>query len=118
MTHAKRGFASRVLLWCAVSALLVGGATPVFTQHHAVATLRAGEELVYRLRVPGFGTVGRGTMSVERTEGIRGKDAYLLRFDLRGRVGFAVVEDRTRSWIDPVALGTLRVEKTERSPHN
>lgn len=45
-----------------------------------------------------------------------GRRALLLSFDFRGRVGPAVVENHTRSWVDPDSLASLRFTKRERSP--
>lgn len=74
-----------------------------------------GEELVYRGST-GLGRIGTGTMAVEGPESIRGRQVYLLRFDFRGRVGIAGVEDQTRSWIDPSSFTAYRYTKRERSP--
>ncbi len=75
-----------------------------------------GEELVYRASSTRFGKLGTGVMSVAGPEEVRGARTYLLRFDFRGKVGPAVVNDRTRSWLDPERMASLRYTKTERSP--
>lgn len=75
-----------------------------------------GEEFVYRVRLGGLGSIGRAVMGVDGPEVVRGRDTYLLRFDFRGRVGPVVVEDRTRSWLDPAEMAALRFSKYERSP--
>jgi hypothetical protein len=116
---APRGFSAvlrGVLPLVALVPLLATFDSAAVAQHTKVLAIRAGEELEYRLRIPGFGTIGRGTMSVSNGEEVRGTEAYLLRFDLRGRVGFAIIEDQTRSWIDPRSMALLRFEKRERSP--
>lgn len=75
-----------------------------------------GEELVYQVSLGRLGRAGRGTMRVEGPEQLRGRDTYVLRFDFRGRVGPVVVEDHTRSWLDPRSMASLRFTKQERSP--
>jgi hypothetical protein len=75
-----------------------------------------GEELVYQLHASRFGKVGKGTMRVEGPDSVRGRAAYLLHFDVQGRVGPFKVEDCTRSWLDPVGPSALRYEKRERHP--
>ncbi len=83
---------------------------------NAALPFAPGEELVYRLRLGGIGTIGRGVMAVDGPELVRGREVYVLRFDFRGRVGPVVVEDRTRSWLDPAEMASLRFSKYERSP--
>lgn len=73
-----------------------------------------GERLQYRVTAGRFGTVGRGTMSVEGLEAVRGQPALRLRFAIRGRVGFVRVANTTESWVDPHALTSLRFSKKER----
>ena len=74
-----------------------------------------GESFTYRGSTR-LGRIGTGTMTIAGTEVVRGRDTWLLRFDFRGRVGPAGVEDHTRSWLDPRALASLRYTKQERSP--
>lgn len=76
-----------------------------------------GETCVYRGSAGGLvGRFGTGTLRVTGPETIDGRAAYLLSFDFRGRLALAVVEDRTRSWLDPATMGALRYTKQERSP--
>jgi hypothetical protein len=75
-----------------------------------------GEQLTYNVRVSRLGTVGRGTMTVEGPVILRDIEAYVLRFDLRARVGFISAVDRTSSWIDPQRMTSLRFHKHERHP--
>jgi hypothetical protein len=74
-----------------------------------------GEALVYRGSTR-LGRLGTGTMAVDGPEEIRGRSAYVLRFDFRGRFGVAGVEDHTRSWLDPRTMATYRFTKRESSP--
>lgn len=75
-----------------------------------------GETLVYRITSSRFGNVGEGCMGVGGPESVRGRDAYVLHFDFEAKVAFFTVEDRTRSWIDPRGLASLRYHKKERNP--
>jgi Protein of unknown function (DUF3108) len=74
-----------------------------------------GETFVYRGSTR-LGRIGTGTLAVEGPHEVRGRQTWLLRFDFRGRVGIAGVEDHTRSWLDPRELASLRYTKSERSP--
>jgi hypothetical protein len=73
-----------------------------------------GEELRFQLSVAKFGKVGRGTMTVEGPQDVRGQRTLLLRFAVRGRVGLVPVESTTESWVDPTQLASLRFAKHER----
>lgn len=73
-----------------------------------------GEELRYQVRAGRWGQVGRGTMSVEGPNEVRGHRALLLRFEVRGRVGPVSVVSRTDSWVSPSPLASLRFTKYER----
>ena len=75
-----------------------------------------GEELVYRASSSRFGKLGTGTMSVTGPEEVGGRRAFVLGFDFDGRMGPAVIRDRTRSWFDSRAMASVRYTKTERSP--
>jgi Protein of unknown function (DUF3108) len=73
-----------------------------------------GEACVYRGSTA-LGRIGTGTMAVD-AEAVDGRSMYLLRFDFRGRIGPAGVEDRTRSWFDPASMASVRYTRRERSP--
>ncbi|ODT03383.1 MAG: hypothetical protein ABS52_09225 [Gemmatimonadetes bacterium SCN 70-22] len=73
-----------------------------------------GEELRYQVTAGRWGRVGRGTMSVEGPEDVRGHRALLLRFEVRGRIGPVSVVNRTDSWVTPSPLASLRFSKYER----
>lgn len=75
-----------------------------------------GEELVYRASSSRFGRLGTGTMRVTGPEEVAGRRAFVLGFDFDGRMGPAVIRDRTRSWFDSRAMASVRYTKTERSP--
>jgi hypothetical protein len=113
--------------WLIGSTLLLGVAAPLHAQPappDPTSRIEAaeprpfslGERLVYQVRVGRFGTVGRGTMAVEKTEQVRSRSTYLLRFDFRARVGLVTVQDHARSWLDPASMTALRFQKEERHP--
>lgn len=77
---------------------------------------RPGEELVYRMRVSPMGTIGRGTLSVEGPELLRGHEVYVLRFDLDAKVGPFAAAQHSRSWLDPRRMAVLRSHKHEQQP--
>jgi hypothetical protein len=74
----------------------------------------AGETCVYR-GSSALGRIGTGTMAVEPAQ-VDGARVLLLRFDFRGRVGPAGIEDHSRSWFDPATRGSRRFTKRERTP--
>ena len=84
------------------AAMLAGGATAADAQQAALP-FSAGETCVYRGSNV-LGRIGTGTMAVEPADG----GTVLLRFDFRGRVGPAGIEDRSRSWFDTAARGSRR----------
>ena len=75
-----------------------------------------GEDLVYRASLGRFGGAGSGTMRVEATEEVRGRQTYRLHADLRGRVMGLGAQDHSESWLDPVRMTSLRFVKRERNP--
>jgi hypothetical protein len=102
-----------------VTALPAQHAAPALASNAGLLESRPfhiGERLVYRVRVSRFGTVGRGTMEVEKSEEVRSRATYLLRFDFQTRVGLVTVRDHTRSWLDPLTMTALRFQKQERHP--
>lgn len=107
--HPVRLFAGAVAL-----ALLTAGAAGQSVP--ADVPFAVGEELTFTARSSRFGTFGTGTMAVEGPETVRGREVILLRFDFHGRVGPLGAEDRTRSWLDPRGMASLRYRKRERSP--
>ena len=75
-----------------------------------------GERLTYRARAARMGVTGRGSMWVEGPVTVRGRHVYLLRFDFRAGLGPVKAVDETESWLDPVAMASLRFHKHERHP--
>lgn len=75
-----------------------------------------GERLTYRARAARMGVTGRGSMWVEGPVTVRGRHVYLLRFEFRAGLGPVKAVDETESWLDPVAMASLRFHKHERHP--
>jgi hypothetical protein len=53
---------------------------------------------------------------IEGPATVRGRSAYVLRFDFRAGLGPIKAIDETESWLDPVAMAALRFHKRERHP--
>lgn len=75
-----------------------------------------GEQLVYRVRIPKVKMGGRGVMSVEGPEDVRGAEAYVLRFDFKASLGPIKAANHEQSWLDPQRMAALRFQKRERHP--
>lgn len=104
-----------------VTALLLAfGAAPSFAQNgeHKAAVAPVpfgpGERLAYRVDLGVFGHVGNGAMEVLKVDTLHGHPVYHLRFDLKGGVLFAKVEDRLQSWMDVSLLTSRRFEQDQR----
>ena len=107
---------SRALACAAMAAAALAVPAWMLAQRsEAALPFAPGEQCVYR-GSSRLGRIGTGTMGVDGPERVDGRDLYLLRFDFRGRVGPAGVEDRTRSWFDPATRASFRYTKHERSP--
>jgi hypothetical protein len=113
-THGqRRGAASSAFLrsMMLAGAMLAAGAGTADAQ---ALPFSAGETCVYRGSSV-LGRIGTGTMAVEPAQ-LDGASLQLMRFDFRGRVGPAVIEDHSRSWFDAGSRGVRRFTKRERSP--
>jgi hypothetical protein len=77
---------------------------------------QVGERLVYQVRVAKLGTIGKGVMSVEGPEDVRGEQTYRLRFSFKTRVGPVKAVNQSESWVDPRRMIALRFHKHERHP--
>jgi hypothetical protein len=75
-----------------------------------------GERLTFRARAARMGVTGRGAMWIEGPVTVRGRTTYVLRFDFRAGLGPVKAVDETESWLDPVAMASLRFHKHERHP--
>ena len=81
-----------------------------------VRPFAVGERLEYRVRVPVFGTVGRGVLSVGAIDTVRGVPTWVLRFDVDAGVGPLHGTDHSASWLDPVRMSTMRYTRDESMP--
>jgi Protein of unknown function (DUF3108) len=82
-------------------------AAPAVSVRYAAVPFAVGERLVYDVK---FGAlkVGQGSMEVLDTVSLRGRPAFHTRFRVRGGVPFYRVDDVLESWIDRVAITSLR----------
>ena len=107
----------RRTLCCAMATVAIAASSDTLAGQTAPdLPFAPGERLVFSLRTSRLGTVGTGTLSVEGPETVRDVEAYVLRFNLKARVGFISAADRTASWIDPHRMASLRFQKHERHP--
>src|SRR4051812_31109922 len=72
-----------------------------------------GERLNYGVTV-GSKHVGQGSMSIQGPEDVRGVATYLLKSEMRARIGPIKALDRADSWLDPARMSALRFRKRER----
>jgi hypothetical protein len=104
----------------AAAAILLPG---VGTMHSAQPPLPfvPGERITYRVQINGLGNIGRATMSVEGPIDVRGTATYLLRSRTNAGIGPLKGSELTESWLDPVAMASLRFHERQRrflSTHN
>ncbi len=80
---------------------------PPAAASYAAVPFGVGERLIYDVK---FGAlkVGRGSMEVLDTVTVRGRPAFHTRFRVRGGIPFYRVDDVLESWIDRVAITSLR----------
>ncbi|MBI4545106.1 MAG: DUF3108 domain-containing protein [Gemmatimonadetes bacterium] len=103
-------------------AMLLAGSSGVLAQNGHVSAGVAvaavpfgpGERLDYKLTLGIFGEVGKGSMEVVGVEDVRGSPAYHLRFDLKGGILFAKVDDRLQSWLDVSRLQSHRFRQDQK----
>ena len=72
-----------------------------------------GERAVYQVKLGSF-TVGEGLLESPRLDTIRGHTAYLLKFNLKGGIPFARVDDRFQSWLDVKTLASRRFDQNQK----
>lgn len=73
-----------------------------------------GERITYRVQMNSFQNIGQATMSVEGPVDVRGTPTYLLRSQTRAGIGPLKGSELTESWLDPVAMRSLRFHERER----
>jgi hypothetical protein len=72
-----------------------------------------GERAEYSVTLGLLGEVGRGTMEVRGIETVHGHPTYHLQFEMKGRVGFARVDNLLQSWMDVDQLFARRIHKKQ-----
>lgn len=80
-----------------------------------------GERITYHVYAKGMGSIGRATMSVEGPVDVRGTPTLLLRSQTVAGVGPFRGSQLSESWLDPIAMRSLRFHERERrflSTHN
>ena len=66
-----------------------------------------GEKAIYDVKLGAFG-VGQGSMEVAGLQTVRGRPTYHLKFNIKGGIPFAKVDDRYQSWLDVSRLASRR----------
>jgi uncharacterized protein DUF3108 len=94
-------------------ALALGFPLAAHAQAAAELPFGIGERLNYRVTV-GSKRVGEGSMSVQGPEDVRGTSTYVLKSEVRARIGIVKAVDRAESWLDPIRMSALRFRKRER----
>lgn len=98
--------------------LLAGGAVSAEPARAAARPFDAGETLHYQVRVGQGKPSGRGRLSVEAADSVRGEPVVLLSFDVDTKIGFFSVEHQSRSWLSRDRMAALRFEVDEDAPLN
>lgn len=88
----------------------------VFAQTPEHLPFAPGEEFVFEIRSSRLGDVGHGRLGACGPDTLRGHEVYVLYFDLHTKVALVTVEDRRRSWLDPIRLSSLRYYKYKKNP--
>jgi len=115
-SERRAGIPARLTV-CAVAVLTLAGLASAAGQAPPPRLpFEVGERLVYQVRVAKFGTIGKGVMSVEGPEDVRGEETYRLRFSFKTRVGPVKAVNQSESWVDPRRMIALRFHKHERHP--
>jgi hypothetical protein len=103
-----------------IPALLIALVAQAAAQERAASAIGAdvpfavGERMTYKVRLGIVGNVGNGSLEVVGIDTIRGRPAYALRFQLKGGIPFAKVEDDFRSWVDTQSLIALRFKQDQK----
>lgn len=72
-----------------------------------------GEIAQYQVRLGLFGNVGRGRLSVESIDTLRGHPTYHLRMHIKGGIPFASVDTKYESWMDVRGLMSRRFHQDQ-----
>ena len=97
---------TRILFLTAVAALLA----PAGAQSQMSVPFQVGERMDYEVRFSAI-RVGNGSMEVMRVENLRGRDAWVTEFRVKGGTFFYKVNDVLRSWIDRETFSSLRFQQ-------
>ena len=97
---------TRRFLSLALAALLV----PVTGGAQMDVPFQVGERMDYEVRFSAI-KVGNGSMEVVRVEDIRGREAWVTEFRVKGGTFFYKVNDVLRSWIDRDTFSSLRFQQ-------
>jgi hypothetical protein len=85
------------------------------SNHVAAVPFGVGERMTYSVRLGIVGEVGSGLLEVDSVlHTVRGQDTYALRFQLKGGVAFAKVDDDFRSWLDTEDLFSHRFKQDQK----
>ena len=90
----------------ALAALLM----PLTVEAQMDVPFEVGERMDYDVRFSAI-KVGNGSMEVMRVEDIRGQDAWVTEFRVKGGTFFYKVNDVLRSWIDRDTFSSLRFQQ-------
>ena len=96
----------RTSLTIALAALLI----PASGRAQMDVPFQVGERMDYDVRFSAI-KVGNGSMEVMRVEDIRGRDAWVTEFRVKGGTFFYKVNDVLRSWIDRDTFSSLRFQQ-------
>lgn len=90
-----------------------GAQSPAPSAEYAPVPFGVGERMTYRVALGIVGEVGSGVLEVVDLDTIRGHPSYELRFQLKGGVPFARVDDDYRSWLDVKSLISRRFKQDQ-----
>lgn len=96
----------RLMATLAATALML----PAAGQAQMSVPFSVGERMDYEVRFSAL-KVGNGTMEVKGIESVRGRDAWVTEFRVKGGTFFYKVNDVLRSWIDRDTFSSLRFEQ-------
>jgi len=98
----------------ALAATLALPAVAAVAQTQTQLPFSPGERITYRVQVNSFRNIGHATMSVQGPVDVRGTPTYLLRSQTTAGIGPLKGSELTESWLDPLAMRSLRFHERER----